>query len=226
MNGWLLVLPIVALCAGALILFIRKMQGLKGAVDAARAEFLQKVGYEYVSALTRKSSPVRRKSTSEGTFTHYFEVYSESGSRVTVQAWELECPKPSRTSFQLVEKKLVGVTRALLNLVGPFKRTLTLAYPGPHPIGDAELDARFAFYSNDPAAAARIVRQPDLRKGLLELASVSLLVDQSTATFCDPTDANVYAWGASRTDVSPVPAIQSAAKVHVAVEQLLRRAVI
>jgi len=224
MSGWLVVLIIVALGAGALILFIRKVQGMKGDVDAARAEFLQQVGYEYVSTLTRKSSPVRRKNTPDGGLNHYFEVYTEGGSRVTVQAWTLECPKPSRTSFQLVEKKLVGATRKLLNLVGPFKRTLTLAYPGPHPIGDAELDARFALYANDVAAAVWIVRQPDLRKGLLELASVSLIVDESGATFCDPTDANMYA-GASRTDVSPAPAIRSAAKVHVAVERLLRRAV-
>ena len=61
MNGWLIVLVIVAFAAGAIILYIRKMQGLKKDVDAARAEFLQKVGYEYVSALTRKSSPTRRK---------------------------------------------------------------------------------------------------------------------------------------------------------------------
>ena len=63
MNGWLIVLVIVAFAAGAIILYIRKMQGSKKDVDAARAEFLQKVGYEYVSALTRKSSPIRRKST-------------------------------------------------------------------------------------------------------------------------------------------------------------------
>ena len=91
MNGWLVVLLIVALCAGALILFIRKVKGMKGDVDAARAEFLEKIGYQYVSALTWKSSPVRRKSAPEGGFTHYFEVYSEGRSTVTVQAWTLEC---------------------------------------------------------------------------------------------------------------------------------------
>jgi hypothetical protein len=47
-------------------LYIRKMRGLKKDVDAARAEFLQKVGYEYVSALTRKSNPIRRKRTPQG----------------------------------------------------------------------------------------------------------------------------------------------------------------
>lgn len=224
MMTWLIALTILALCALALILFIRKVRGMKGDVDAAQAEFLQKVGYEYVSTLTLKASPTRRKNTPEGVFTHYFDVYSEAASKVTVQAWQLDCPKP-RVSFQLVEKKLVGATRALLNLVGPFKRTLTLHYPGPHPLEDAELDARFTLYANDATAAARILRQPDLRNGLLELASVSLLVDESGATFCDPTDANVYAWGASRADVNPAPAIRSAAKVHVAVERLLRRLV-
>ena len=83
----------------------------------------------------------------------------------------------------------------------------------------------FSLYSHDPATAAGIIRQPDFRKGLLELSSVNLLVDESKATFCDPTDSNVYAWGASRTDVNPAPAIRAAARVPVAVEQLLTRAV-
>jgi len=225
MIAWIAGLAIVALCVGALIWYIRKMQGFKADVDAARAEFLQKVGYEYVSALTLKSNPVRRKNTPQGGFTHYFETYSEAGAKVTVQAWELDCPKPSRTSFQIVEKKMVGVTRALLNMVSPVKRTLTVAYPGPHPMGDPELDARLALYANDAASAVGIVRQPEFRKELLEMASVNLRVDESGATFCDPTDANVYAWGASRTDLSPATSIRSAARVHVAVERLLRRAV-
>lgn len=225
MIVWLVVLLIVAASAGAIILFIRKAKGMKGDVDAARAEFLQQVGYGYVSSLTPASSPVRRKNTPQGSFTHEFEVYSKGGSKVTTQSWELASPNPSRTSFQLVEKKMLSSGRALLNLVGPTKRTLTIAYPGPHPVGDAELDARFALYANDARGAVAIVRQPDLRKALLELASVYLLVDESGATFCDPTDDNVYAWGASRTDVSPAPAIRAAAKVHRAVERLLSRAV-
>src|SRR5207302_344055 len=164
-------LIILTLLALALILFVRKTQGMKRDVDAARAEFLQRVGYEYVSALTPKSSLARRKNTPEGAISHYFDVYSEPAGKVTAQAWQLESPKP-RISFQLVEKKAVGTTRALLNLVGPFKRTLTLMYPGPYQLGDAELDARFALYANDAAAATSIVRQPDLRKELLELAWV------------------------------------------------------
>jgi hypothetical protein len=141
-----------------------------------------------------------------------------------VEAWQLESPKP-RPCFQLIEKKLLSTTRALLNLAGPFKYTLTLAYPGPYPLDDADLDARFGLYAADPAVAASIIRQPDLRNRLLELASVNLRVDESGATFCDPTAANVFASGASRTDVNPAPAIRSAARVHVAVERLLRRAV-
>jgi hypothetical protein len=224
MMAWSITLTIVALCALSLAVLLRKTRAMKGDVDAARAAFRQQVGYEYVSALTLKSSPARCKETPDGVLTHYFEVYSEAGATVTAQAWRLESPQ-QRTSFQLVEKKLVSTSRALLNLVGPFKRTVTLIYPGPFPIGDADLDARFALYANDAAAASVIVRQPELRRGLLELAWVALLVDESGSIFCDPTDANVYAWGASRMQVSPAPAIRSAAKVHVAVERLLRRIV-
>jgi hypothetical protein len=225
MLGWSIALTIVALCAVALVITIRKTRAMKGDVDDARAAFRQQVGYEYVSALTRKATEHgRRKDTPDGVLTHYFEVYSEAGATVTAQAWRLESPQ-QRTSFQLVEKKLVSTSRAFLNLVGPFQRTVTVSYPGPYPMGDADLDARFALYANDAASARAIVRQPELRSAVLELASVTLLVDESGAIFCDPTDANVYAWGASRMQLNPAPAIRSAAKVHVAVERLLRRIV-
>jgi hypothetical protein len=224
MTAWLVAFIILALGALALLLFIRRIQRMKGAVTAARAEFQQQVGYEYVSALTPKASPARRKTTPEGIFTHYFSVYSEPGATVTVQTWELASPQP-RTGFQLVEKKLVSTTRALLNLVGPFQRTLTVVYPGPFPLGEADLDARFALYTDDVAAARAIVRQPELRQELLAFASVTLLIDEAGAMFCDPTDANVWACGASRTDVNPALAVRSAIKVHMAVERLLRRAV-
>src|SRR5438045_8127055 len=104
MIVWLVALTILTLCAVALILLVRKTQGMKGEVDAARVDFLQRVGYEYASALTPKSTMARHKNTPEGAFRHYFDVYSESGARVSAQAWQLESPKP-RTSFQLVEKK-------------------------------------------------------------------------------------------------------------------------
>jgi hypothetical protein len=224
MTEWLVAFAIFALCVLAILLFIQNAQGMKGDVNAAQAEFQQQVGYEYVSALTPKASSARRKTTPEGILTHYFSVYSEPGATVTMQTWELASPQP-RTAFQLVEKKLVSTTRAFLNLVGPFKRTLAVIYPGPVPLGDADLDSRFALYSKEAGTATAIVRQPELRQELLALTSVTLLVDESGAIFCDPTDANVWAWGASRTDVNPAPAVRSAIKVHMAVERLLRRLV-
>jgi hypothetical protein len=217
------VLLIVGGCAAALILFIKKMQGLKGEVDAAKADFLQQVGYEYASMLTVGSKPSREKSTPQGKFTHHFEIYREGRQRITAQSWQLETPKPPRAAFQLIDKKLVGNLRALLNLAGPVKRTLTLVFPGPHPTGDAELDARVALYATDVPSACSVIREPGARKALLELASVSLIVDGSGASFADPGDANVYASGASRFNISPAPAIRSATRVHLAVEQLLKQ---
>jgi hypothetical protein len=64
-----------------------------------------------------------------------------------------------------------------------------------------------------------------VKKALLELASVSMIVDASGASFADPNDTNVYASGASRLDLSPAPAIRSAIRVHLAVEQLLKRVI-
>jgi hypothetical protein len=208
-----------------LVLFVAKMKRLKGEVDAARAEFLQRTGYPYASALTLKGSPTRQKETPNGVFTHYFEIYSEGGKRITAQSWQLAARRPPAVGFQVVDRKLIGAMRAFLNVVGPTKRTLEIVYPGPVATGDAEFDARFALFTADPARACTIVLQYETRRALLSLASVSLRVDSSGASFGDPSDDNVYAMGASRTDVSPAPAIRAAATVHQAVEHLLNRAV-
>jgi hypothetical protein len=210
---------------GLVVLLVKKLTGMRKEVDAARAEFLQRTGYAYVSALTLKANPTRQKDTQSGRFTHYFEVYSEGAKRITAQSWQLDSRVPPRVPFQVVDRKLVGAMRAFLNVVGPTKRTLTIAYPGPYPTGDAEFDARFAVYSPDMRGACAIVLQPDLRRALLQLATVSLLVDGTGASFGDPSDDNVYGMGASRTDVSPAPAIRAAANVHQAVEYVLNRAV-
>ena len=221
--GWVIGIVVIVVCVVALGLFIKKMMGLRGEVDAAKAEFLHQVGYEYASALTLNPSPHREKSTPQGKFTHYFEVYSEGNARITAQSWRLDTSTPPRTAFQLVDKKLVGNMRAFVNLIGPIKHTLTIVYPGPYPIGDAELDGRFALYSSDVPSACAVIQQPEVRKALLDLVSVSLIVDESGARFADPGDANVYASGASRVDVNPTPAIRSATRVHLAVERLLER---
>jgi hypothetical protein len=125
-------------------------------------------------------------------------------------------------SFQLIDKSLTGAMRTFLNLVGPTKRILTIIYPGPHPIGDAELD-RFSLYATNVPGAIAVIRQVAVRKALLSLASVSLIVDRTGASFADPSDTNVYAFGASRTDVNPAPAIRSAIRVHRTIEELVNQ---
>lgn len=87
---------------------------------------------------------------------------------------------------------LGGGGRALLNLVGPISRTLTVKFPGPHSTGDAELDARFVLYAVDGGAAG-LVRRAEVKAALLELRDVSLLADESGVSFGDPSDSNVHA---------------------------------
>ncbi len=225
MIFWIVVAGVVVICAGALWMFIRKVAGMKGDVDAAKAEFQQQVGYEYASGLTVGKDPTRRKSTPDGDFIHHYEVYSDGSYRVTAQSWLLEHPRPSKPSFQVVDKKLIGTTQKLLNLVGPVKRTITISMAGPHPIGDTDLDARFALYTADVPGSIAILRQPEVRKSLLDLAAVFLLADAGGVMFGDSTDANVYAQGASRTDLNPAPSIRSAARVHIAIEKLLKQVI-
>jgi len=216
-----IIIGLVLLLVLVLVLFVKKMMGLKTEVDAARADFMKEVGYEYASALRPSPSPSRQKNTAQGLLTHYFEIYREGSKRITVQSWELKPNAPSRIQFQLVDKKLVGSTRKLLNIVGPVQRTVQIAFPGPHLTGDAEIDARFAFFSPEPERASAVLLKPEIRETLLSLASVYLRVDESGLLFGDPSDDNVYAAGASRMDVNPTPAIRAAIHVHQTVQALL-----
>jgi hypothetical protein len=217
------VLLIVAGCGLGLVLFIHKMLGLEGEVDAAKAHFLRQVGDEYDSMPIVGSKPTSQETTPQGTFTRSFEICHEGRARVTARSRKLETQQHPRASFQLTDKKLVGNLRSFLDLAGPVKRTLSIVYPGPHPAGDAEPDASFVPYATDVPAASAVLREPEVKKALLDLASVSRIVDSSGASFADPGDSDVYASGASRVDPSPAPAIRSATRVHLAVEQILNR---
>lgn len=215
---------IVLVGVGLIVLLVKKLAGMRKEVDAAKAEFLQRTGYEYVSMLTLKANPTRQKETPGGRFSHYFEIYTEGGKRITAQSWQLEARRPPRAHFQVVDRKLIGAMRSFLNVVGPTKRILSIAYPGPTATGDTEFDARFALFAPDVRNACSVVLQPEMRRALLSLASVSLIVDNTGASFGDPSDDNVYHMGASRTDMNPAPAIRAAAQVHGVVEHVLNLA--
>jgi hypothetical protein len=64
--GLIVGLVSVVVIGGMLLLFIKKVRGLKGQVDAAKAEFRQQVGYEYASTLTVGQPPTRTKDTPQG----------------------------------------------------------------------------------------------------------------------------------------------------------------
>jgi hypothetical protein len=203
----------------SIVLLVKNLTGLRGEVDRARADFLTAVGYPWASSLGGDPNRTRSKQTTAGVFSHTFDVRAEGRGTVTAQSWHLAA-RPG-VSFQLIEKSLVGAGRALLNLVGPVSRTLTVKFPGPHAIGDAELDARFVLHTNEPAAAGALLRRVELKAALAELKEVCLIADEDGISFGDPSDANVYASGASRFDVSPVPSIRAAITVHQRVERLL-----
>ncbi|MGH7330060.1 MAG: hypothetical protein ACREJX_17070, partial [Polyangiaceae bacterium] len=95
----------LAIFAGVLLLII-KSSGMRGKVDAARAEFLQRVGYPWASALGGDQARTRTKQTPAGTFSHTFDQYTEGSKRITVQFWHLAA-QPA-VHFQIIEKSLLG----------------------------------------------------------------------------------------------------------------------
>lgn len=159
----LLVFCLAVVVGGVFVvkLIIKQMSGVRAAVDAARAEFLQKVGYAWASALGGDPSRTRSKQTPSGVLSHTFDARVDGTATTTVQWWHLAAKPPAQ--FQLIEKSLVGVGRAVLNVVGPISKTLTIKFPGPHLIGDPALDARFVLHAPDAASASALVRRAEVK---------------------------------------------------------------
>jgi hypothetical protein len=219
-----ILLGVVLIFGVTVLLTMQSMKKHKPAIDAAKARFQNEVGYSFGGPMAPLQGP-SRKNTPRGVLVHTFESRMEGSTQVSSQSWTLTLASPSPVELQLVERKRLGAGQALRNLVSPTSLHVSTSFPGPAPLGDPDLDARFLLFSPNPGVAAQMLRHPALKADLLACAEVLLTVTRQVASFGDPTDANLWAAyeaaGHSRFAMNPAPMILSGIPVHQRIERIL-----
>jgi hypothetical protein len=117
---------------------------------------------------------------------------NEGGSVVSAR-WSTLNQTPPRVQWEVAEKSLVGVRKALGEAFSNTTRGWAPSLPHQFQSGDPEMDARFFFYASDPNAAMAIVRDPSIRGHLLASAEVCFCVHAGEVFFSDPMQKNVNA---------------------------------
>jgi hypothetical protein len=151
---------------------------------------------------------------------------TEAGKRVHRQAWRLALRQPPTAVLQIADRHLSSTGKAVREHLTGAKRTWRAVYPGPFPTGDAELDARFHFYSPDPDTARRLLARPGLRERLLACEEVDLTVSPGEIAFADPADENMKAArggtiGRMSHGLNAAPSILASIPVHQRVTAIL-----
>ena len=106
------------------------------------------------------------------------------------QTWSAPAPAPLSVPFHLTERKNLQPPNPQSNMQSNWRP----AFPQMVPIGDPELDHRFALFTPvDVARVRAIVTHPQLRQSLLTSAYVDLKVMPDGAHFSDSRDENAIA---------------------------------
>lgn len=127
-------------------------------------------------------------------FSSYMGPGQSEGSQVMWAIWRTHPQAPPRILWEVAEKKLVGVRKAVGEFMNNMTREYEPRYPQAVQIGDPELDARFFFFGVDPNAVRYVLAQnPRIRELLLASAEVCMIVAPDEILFSDPTQQNMQA---------------------------------
>lgn len=119
---------------------------------------------------------------------------------ISVGYWRLEPTQPLAPRLRLIEHRLAPTSlgeraaKAVADAVLRSSRKATTDLPGPVPIGVPSLDERFAAFTDDPAALAKLVSDPALVSQLLTCAELDLAIGADGVTLHDPARLNLGAW--------------------------------
>lgn len=126
-------------------------------------------------------------------FVMYYGPGDKPSSYVMSAHWTAKTPQHMRVLWEVAEKSLVGVRKAVGEMFSNSTRTYQPSYPHEFKSGDPDLDNRFFFYAQDPNLAVNIVRDPHLKSLLLASTEVCMVVRPHEAFFSDPMQKNLLA---------------------------------
>jgi hypothetical protein len=116
-------------------------------------------------------------------------------SQVTVCSctWTLPLAPPPRALWQIADRSLTGVGKALKEAFSSTTRDWSPVYPTRIETGNPELDRRYVVYGVDPEAVRRALAAPGLAELLAGCVEVDLCVRPDGVTFSDPFQKNIRA---------------------------------
>jgi hypothetical protein len=162
---------------------------------------------------------------------HGAPIHNHQAGRPTADGWassmtwRLPLAAPPHARFQLADRSLTGLGKAVREAFSNTQRRWSAVYPIQVAL-PAELDRRFLCYSDDPIGAQRALAAPGLAAQLLACTEVDLVVRPDAITFSDPFAKNLNAAlgsAANRLAMGSDPAAMMHAHipVHDRIAQLL-----
>jgi hypothetical protein len=174
------------------------------ALTAARAELRRRTGLLEVQG-SEGTSLIATRALGRVRYEH--RSHTEGSTEISVGSWRLEPTQPLRVRLRLIEKRLAPqspgkrAVAAATDAVMGSRRTVGLELPGPVPIGEPSLDARFLAFTDEPSVLVKIAADPQLVAQLLACAELDLVLGPEGVTLHDPARLNL---GALMAPVSPL----------------------
>ena len=189
------------------------IQKRKKAMPDATRMFLERTGYRYADILDQPlEAHVHHgerlmKNARKGYRIHMVRNFHdmpihslqestvESGLTSTTTSisytWSLPLPRPLRFQLQIAEKSLRGFAKGVKEAFSSSERVWDQLYPFQVTTGNAEFDARFNVYSDQPQAAQMAVHSSGLMPLLLRCTEVDLATTGDHIRFSDPMQKNI-----------------------------------
>ncbi len=122
---------------------------------------------------------------------HFFRRVHENGTNFYWSRWSVALTLPPRIALQVIERRLVGVSGSVDNLIENRSYAWRQVCPQRVRVGDPELDRRFLFFGHDPALVSYVLKTDGVRELLLACTQVDLSVDANGVRFSDPFRENL-----------------------------------
>jgi hypothetical protein len=206
------ILMLVAFGAYAIYMMSKTKKAVAG-LGPAMESFFMKTGYRYahlppepvqmhvqqamMEAQDRSAHDriVQYVRNFHGVPVHFKQAYISTSQGFSISAsWSVPMPRPPRVPFQIAERSLSSVGKAVREAFSNTTRVWEPRFPHPVQTGDPRIDSRFVVYGHDPNAVRALLQQnPALIASLLGCVEVDLWVDSHEAVFADPMQKNVNA---------------------------------
>jgi hypothetical protein len=188
----------------------KRSKALSDAGPALR-DFFQRTGYRYADMPPEPLEPHIQRGTYEmqagnagtthyvrnfhGLPIHFQQAYQATPNGYSIScSWWAELPRPPAVPFQVADRGLSSIGKAVYEAFSNMTRTWSPLHPVEVTTGMPPIDQRFRVFGRDAASVAAIFqRDAALVAALGQQVEVDLWIDDRRAVFSDPMQKNMNA---------------------------------